>query len=163
MSMAVPANNGLTPLTYAFCQNAYQFLTAGAERIFEPEILDDFISALRTWGNRTLGISHVSTPQVRVYVNGCSRNLLCDDVSAPWRYTLSLTKTLRPRKMGPINVLTDNTSQARKEFSVRQLMNAHLSLNQLLVHRTSNPYSVEVAKASMDPLEGVVFLDGYLW
>ena len=164
MSMSVPANNSLTPLSYAFCRNAYHFFTAGVERIFEPEILDDLIAALRAWGTRVLGASHVSTPQFRVYINGCSRKLLYDDVSAPWRYALSLTQHLPPRKMGPLNLLTENVSSlARQEFAIRKLTNSHLSFNQMLVHKTSNPYSIDAVTTSMDPLEGLVFLDGYFW
>ena len=164
MSMSVPANNSLTPLSYAFCHNAYQFLTAGVERVFEPDVLDDLIAALRAWGSRVLGTSHVSTPQFRVYINGCSRKLLCDDVSAPWHYALSLTKSLPPRKTGPVNLLTESvSSQARQDFAIRKLTNSHLSFNQLQVHKTSNPYSIDGATTSMNPLEGVVFLDGYFW
>ncbi len=164
MSISVPANNGLTPFCYAFCQNGYQFLTASAERIFEPDILEDLIDALRAWANRALGVSHVSTPQFRIYIEGCSRNLLCDDVSAPWRYALSLTKNVRPRRTGPMNVLTHNASpKGNRDLSIRELMNSHLSFNQLLVHRTTNPYSIDTSRISRDPLEGIVFLDGYLW
>lgn len=164
MSMSVPANNSLTPLSYAFCHNAYQFLTAGVERIFEPEVLEDLIAALRAWGTRVLGTSHVSTPQFRVYINGCKRNLLCDDVSAPWRYALSLTQCLPPRKMGAVNLLMESiSSPTRRDFPVRKLTNSHFSFNQILVHKTSYPYSIDPATTSMNPLEGVVFLDGYFW
>jgi hypothetical protein len=44
-----------------------------------------------------------------------------------------------------------------------KLMSAKLEFNDLLVHDVSQPYGIEVGKASMDPGEGAVFLDGYLW
>jgi hypothetical protein len=163
MSMSVPANSGLTPFSYAFCQNAYQFLTVGAERVFEPEILDDLIHSLGAWAKKVLRTSHVSTPQLRIYINGCYRNLLCDDVSAPWRYALSLTKTLRPGRTGPVNVLIDGDSPLRRNLSLKKLANSHLLFNQLLVHWTNNAYSIEAAAGSMNPVEGNVFLDGYFW
>lgn len=163
MSMSVPANSGLTPFSYAFCQSAYQFLTVGAERVFEPEILDDLIDSLAAWAKKTLRTSHVSTPQLRIYLSGCYRNLLCDDVSAPWRYALSLTKDLQLGRTGPVNVLTDGDSSLQRSLSVKKLANSHLPFNQLLVHWTSNPYSIDAATNSMNPVKANIFLDGYFW
>ena len=164
MSISVPANSGLTPFSYAFCRHEYQFLTASAERIFASDVLDDLIGVLRAWGNRRLGTSHVSTPQFRVYISGCSRSLVCDDVNVPWRYILSLTKNGVARKGGAFNILTDHsTSQSRQGFSIGKLMNCHLHFNQMLVHRASSAYSIEALATSMNLTEGLVFLDGYFW
>src|SRR5207253_538718 len=84
-------HGGITPLTYAYSEDAYQFLTASAERCFSEDVVADIIGTLEQWGNAALGTTHVSTPQVRVYVRGCSRKLYRDNVAAPWHFMLSLT------------------------------------------------------------------------
>src|SRR5882724_5769147 len=82
---------GVTPLAYAYDEKAYRFLTAGAERCFSEDIVADLIETLKRWGSNVFGTSQVSMPQVRVYVNGCSRKLFRDNVHAPWHFILSLT------------------------------------------------------------------------
>src|SRR5215467_10924444 len=75
-------SDGMTSLTYAFCQDAYQFLTASADHVFSQDTLRDFMDHLGHWARQALGTTYVSTPQVRVYINGCGRELLQDSVSA---------------------------------------------------------------------------------
>jgi hypothetical protein len=161
---AIELRGGSTPFAYAFCQDKYQFLTAGAERIFMPDILEDFMTRLRSWAGDTLGTTHVSTPQVRVYIQGCSRDLLRDGVSARWHYMLSLTRTVSRKKLGGLKLLPDPFQVgASGEVLMHRTVTSSLQFNQLLVHKTCNAYGVELSKTSMNPLEGAVFLDGYLW
>ena len=87
---AIEMNDGLTPFTFAYAADAYQFLTASAERVFSRELLDDVINTLRSWATETLGASCVSTPQVRIYLNGCRRDLLLDSTEARYHWMLSL-------------------------------------------------------------------------
>ena len=156
--------NGTTPLSYAFCPDAYQFLTAGAERFFTPETIEHLIQNLLVLGADLLELSHVSTPQLRVYIEGCSRRLLRDDVSAPWRYSLSLTHPRRNRKDGRLRILTEDADNPRRlTWRTHRTVNACLTFNQIVVHRTTNPYSIDPPGAAATPLEGAVFLDGYLW
>jgi hypothetical protein len=157
------ANGGMTPLVYAVSQDRLQFLTATAEHIFTGERLEDLIDRLGAWAGDVLGVSHVSTPQVRVYINGCGRELLQDAVSTQWHYMLSLTRSLPRRKTGWVKVVTSSISQAADDYSVDQIVSLQLEFNQLLVHKTTHPYGVDVLKTSMNPLDGVVFLDGYIW
>jgi hypothetical protein len=157
-------NGGMTPLSYAYFENGYQFLTASAERLFTKDVVDGLIDRLRRWGNVVLGVSHVSTPQVRVYFNQCSRNLLRDNVSAPWHFILSITLNHRQQSPARIKILKERIPRNTKdEFSVDMIVNSALDFNQLLVHSTRDPYSVGAVKTSMNPLEGTVLLDGYLW
>jgi hypothetical protein len=155
---------GMTPLTYAFSASAYQFLTASAERIFTPEILEDLIGRIRSWAGETLGMSRVSTPQARVFVGGCKRNLLRDDIASPWRYSLSLTRRSPGQKIGRMTVIGDDLPErASDETRISTVLNSHMDFNQLMVHQARSAYSIEIATRSMNPLEGAVLLDGYLW
>lgn len=153
---------GLTPLAYAYYKDAYQFLTAGAERCFSENAVADLIETLQQWSKDVLATSHVSTPQVRVFVRGCSRKLFRDDVTAPWHFILSLTANHRWRKGGRIRILRESIP-GKAELSINKIVSSVPVFNQLLVHSTHKPYSIEGVQTSVDPLEGTVLLDGYMW
>jgi hypothetical protein len=153
-------NAGMTPLIYAFCPDRYQFLTASAERIFTQDTVEDLIKALRVWANDKLGTSRVSTPHARVYLNGCWRRLVRDDIEASWHYVLPL----RPVSHGRLVLLTDSVRDGSNGSACgHRLVRSGLVLNELLVHRAREPYGVDHSSRSFNPLEGTAFLDGYLW
>lgn len=163
ISAATGQNGSMTPLIYAFCRDAFQFLTASADRLFAGDILENLIDRLRAWANEAVGTSSVSTPQVRVYINGCRRHLLRDDCSARWHYMLSLTR--QPKKGGWVKILAGGVPKETTRYSIGidRTLSLQLKFNQLLVHNTSSAYSVEPAKTSMNPCDGAIFVDGYLW
>jgi hypothetical protein len=156
---------GVTPLAYVFSPQRYQLLTTAAEHVFAAETLQALIEGLRDWGQDKLGTSHVSTPQLRVYIDGCARTLLQDDVMLGWHYKLSLTRMGHPPAGGRVQVMIGNSRNKgrSKFFSVSEFIRSRLTFNQLLVHDTRSAYGVEPVKSSMNPLDGVIFLDGYLW
>lgn len=161
---AVQSAGGMTPLVYAFYSDRFQFLTASAERMFAREILEDLMDCLRVWGINSLDASHVSTPRLRVYVNGCRRSLFRDQVNARWHYVLSITRDGRRQKTCLVKVVTETISErARGDLSVDRILSSPLRFNELLVHSASSPYAVQNTGTSMHPLDGAVFLDGYLW
>lgn len=69
---ASESNNGITPFTYAFVPGIYQFLTVGGGEIFTPDLLQDFIDKLSSLAREKLNLQHVSTPQLRLYINSGS-------------------------------------------------------------------------------------------
>ena len=157
--------SGMTPLAYAFYKDTYQFLTAGAERCFSENLRADLIETLQQWGTNVLGASHVSTPQVRVYIRGCSRKLFRDNVTAPWHFMLSLTENQKSRKSCRIRILTESIPEEDRsgKFTINKVVTSVPVFNQLLVHSTREPYSIEGVETSVNPLEGTVLLDGYMW
>lgn len=155
-------HGGLTPLAYAYYENAYRFLTAGAERCFSDDIVADLIETLTRWGSNVLGTSQVSMPQVRVYVKGCSRKLFRDDVCAPWHFILSLTSNHSRQRRCRIKILREVLPE-KGRVTITKIVSSVPAFNQLLAHSTREPYSVEGTSTSMNPLEGTVFLDGYMW
>jgi hypothetical protein len=164
ISQSVEMNDGLTPLLYGYNRNVYRFLTSTAERIFSRELLEELMTALRNWAVRQTGASRISTPQLRVYINGCWRDLLRDNIDAQWHWMLSLGRPAN-RKIGRLKVLTETISSTPGDdsLSLERVLDMQLRFNSLLVHPAANAYSIEVIKGSMDPLEGAVFLDGYMW
>jgi len=155
---------GITPLTYVFAENRYRFLTASSESVLTRESLQEFVEHLGNWAESKLGASHVSTPQVRVYLSGCKRSVLQDAVMLGWHYMLSLTKDERSRKDDRVRiVIPDRPGRAGRLLSTCNLVDSQLKFNRLLVHDTQNAYGIEPAHTSMNPLEGTIFLDGYIW
>jgi hypothetical protein len=151
-------------LEHAARDDQFSFLTAGAHRVFDRDLVGNFIGELGAWAADALITSHVSMPQVRVFFRGCWRDLLRDNVGARWHYLLSLTRPDRRAQSGQIKLLTESISlEARGEFYVDRFVTLHLEFNQLLVHDVGNAYEVRPSKTSVTPLDGDVFLDGYLW
>jgi hypothetical protein len=150
-------HGGLTPLKYAFCPNAYQFLTAAAEQIFSSQTLDQLIQALLVWSTGTLGTTHVSTPQLRVYVGDCFRNVLRDDFEAPWHYLLALSKGHGPNRSS-LRFVKD-----RGVHNFSRLTTVHLGFNDLVVYPTKTAYGIDRDKTRDLMATSEVFLDGYFW
>jgi hypothetical protein len=160
LTTSIKANAGITPLTYVFSQTQCQLLTASGEQVFTRAILDDLIDRIDTWATTTLGTFHVSTPQLRVYINGCKRELMCDSIHARWHYVLSLTSEW-PRTSW-LKMLTE-TGKDNHHFGIVPLTRSKLLFNQFLVHDVGLAYGVDYSNSTMDPTRGIVFLDGYLW
>jgi hypothetical protein len=86
-----------------------------------------------------------------------------DDINVKWHYILSLTRNSKHSRK--IRILSDPGAEAShgKRVMIGKLVSTTLNFNELLVHAASHPYGIADAAASMDPLEGAIFLDGYLW
>jgi hypothetical protein len=163
-SLAVDESGGVTPFVYVFSRDKYQFLTTSAERIFSRDVLDDLIESLRLWSGNKLGTSHVSTPQIRLYLQGCWRRLVADGVNASWHYTLSLAPISPHLKPAYLKVLIEKSAgSVNGRFQIGQVVRSRLEVNQLYVNRVTDPYAVEGSFKSGDPKEGALLLDGYFW
>lgn len=160
LALSVEANVGLTPFSYAFSQSRWQLLTAGAEQIFTQAILDDVIDRICAWATDSLGALHVSTPQVRVFINGCKRDLVRDNINARWHYLLFLSRDW-PRSSW-LKVMT-GTGQHAQRFETTALLKSRPAFNQLIVHDIEYAYGIDFSGRAMNPARGIVFLDGYLW
>jgi hypothetical protein len=155
---------GISCLTYAFCRGAYGFLTTSAEQLFARAELDALLDEIAEWAGRTLGTSYVSTPQARVYIQGCSRNFARDEVEAKWHYLVWLTRFSASNKksQGRLRMITNGGSPLYS-LTIHQTVDLEPKYNDLIVHDTMCTYSLETRNLPMDPSEGVVFLEGYLW
>jgi hypothetical protein len=157
---AASAAAGMTGFSYAFCQGSFQFLTASAERCFSSNSVQNLIERIRLWAGSTLGTTYVSMPHVRVYVRGCHRSLLRDDIAFPWRYCLSLTGSQSKHRIGYMTIAHHVKNTDHEQGNV---ITSNLDFNQLVVHSTRSAYSLETNAKSMNPVEATVFVDGYLW
>jgi GNAT superfamily N-acetyltransferase len=156
ISAAVLESAGMTPLVYAFCPDAFQYLTTSAEHLFARDLLDDLIERLRGWAKGAIGACSVSSPQGRIYIQGCRRRLVTDRCTALWHYMLSVTPQHQKKGIA-IRLLSNGTDEDERTFNIQ------LKFNQLLVHRAECAYGIESKVASWDPIKGSIYLDGYLW
>ncbi|HLJ91449.1 MAG TPA: hypothetical protein VKZ53_31915 [Candidatus Angelobacter sp.] len=154
-------SEGLTPFTYAYLPDAYNFLTASAEEVLDEPAVAGLTETLRAWA-RTLSCSHVSTPQVRVFPRGCSRFLVPDQASPGWHYLFCMTRGTGSEP-SCVQLAEENPSEGNRTISIQQAVNLELQFNELLVHRAGAAYAIAGSKSSIDPVQAVVFLDGYLW
>ena len=154
-----PAEGG--PFTAHSHADAYRFLSAHTEHLFARELLTHFIRTLSAWSKDILGTLHLSTPQVRLYTDGCWRAVVRDDVQAEWHYMLSLTRGSTTKVTMLAEDLAEDVTRGAR-FSIGRAAVAPAQFNQLLVHRTARPYGIE-ARGAKDAGAGGIFLDGYLW
>lgn len=155
---------GISCLSYAFSSGAYGFLTANAEQFFARNQLDALLDEIAEWGAQALGTAYVSTPQVRVYIAGCSRTFARDEVDAKWHYLIWLTRFPAGMKSrGRVRLITDGNASSRYSLTIHRTIDLEPKYNDLIVHDTACTYSLETRNLSMDPSEAIVFLDGYLW
>ena len=155
---------GISCLSYAFSVGAYGFLTTNAEQLFARTQLDALLDEIAEWGTQALGTAYVSTPQVRVYISGCSRTFARDEVDAKWHYLIWLTRFPAGMKScGRVRLITDGNSSSRYSLTIHRTIDLEPKYNDLIVHDTACTYSLETRNLSVDPTEAIVFLDGYLW
>jgi hypothetical protein len=147
------------PFSFLLATSEYQCIAASADRILDTNLLLRFTKSVRTWGQRTLGTSHASTPRLTIYIQGCWRNVIPDEVGAKWHYMLCLT----PGRKGRIGRVKICRVTAEEGYNARHVWSEQLGFNELLLHLASQPYGIADLKVSRNPLEGLIFLDGYLW
>jgi hypothetical protein len=155
-----PATN---PFTYAFCENAYQFIAASSERIFNANLLFCLLDRIRAWARQNLGATHASTPRVQLYIQGSHRNLAKDDIRVGWHYLFSLTRNEKQARRA--NVILESASEILEGvgFKVSRVERVNLSFNDFLVHDAKRLYGIDRVKGSANPIEGMLLLGGYLW
>jgi Family of unknown function (DUF6065) len=155
---------GENPFRYMYMENAYQCITASADHVFTQDVLLTFVDRLRAWAREKLGASHASSPRIRIYVNGSRRVVVRDDINVKWHYLFSLTRS-PSRKAARMKILLESTPgrTGSRLLNVGRIVSASLDFNQLLVHDVKMAYGIDAPKASMNPQEGNIILDGYLW
>jgi Family of unknown function (DUF6065) len=163
ISSASSTGPTVNPLTFAYSENAYQFIAATAERMFNADLLFSLLDRLRAWARQSVGATHASTPRVQVYVHGSQRHIAKDDIRVGWHFLLSLTRDEKQTRR--VEVLLESASEisGRVGVGVSRVDRIKLNFNELLVHETKCAYGIDRVKGSTNPLEGLVLLEGYLW
>jgi len=160
--LAFDGSSSGSGLCYSYSRDKYAYLTARGEEFIEADPLQQLIEDLRQWGAVTLETTHVSTPSLNIFVGNCERRLLLDKVSARFHYFLCLTSTAR--KAGTkIALQAPSRRIPRSPISVSRLSSYKVSFNMLLVHSCAFAYSIAGRRWSLDPRDGVVLLDGFMW
>jgi hypothetical protein len=151
-----------SPFVHLFAANEYQCITASADRIFERDVLLRLMTRIRQWAEATLGARHATTPRLTIYMDGCWRRVLQDEVRANWHYILCLTSQGK-QGAGHVKIGAETSSNPRSKFNGDDLKRVRLIFNQVLVHETRWPWGIDDVKPAREPIEAMVLLDGYLW
>src|SRR4029077_14196183 len=119
---------------------------------------------LRDWGHSTLGMSHVSTPQVRIYSTNCWRNLVKDQIEAKWHYILAVSRN-QGRTARELSFLTANLPKIGFGVMFRdgEISRIPTTFDELVVHEVAIPYGVSKQNVSSTLGDACVLLDGYFW
>jgi hypothetical protein len=155
------SESSATLLSYLHQDEIGQMLTVGGEQVFGGDLIEHFIAALGDWSAKSIHANHVSTPQLRVFISGCRRELVRDQVNVRWHYILSLTEDSHGLCV-PIKLLAKKP-EPRRGVSLNSVLYFKLKFNQLLIHDSAAPYAILPGRLSMNPLQAIVLADGYLW
>jgi hypothetical protein len=122
-----------SPLESVHVPKTDRHLTAWSNHVFDRDVLSSFLCRICDWSREALGASHASTPQLKLYTNGCSRTITRDSVKAKWHYMLCLTKDTSS-KVAEIRVLTCPEFERTGVVSKTPMATIKMRFNQLLVH-----------------------------
>jgi hypothetical protein len=155
---------GITGLRYAFVPSYFSFLTAPADRILPESLVHQILEEIRLWGIRVLAMDKVSSPQLRVYLAGCSREIFRDEIDARWHYLLCFSNP-QATMSGRLRLVTNGSPASREGVHIAPGMidSSELLFNKLVAHPCTLPYGIAVEGRSSDPRNGVLLLDGYIW
>ncbi|MGH9469845.1 MAG: hypothetical protein ACRD1N_05815 [Terriglobia bacterium] len=154
------AEAGSNLLRRVASESRYAFLLATAEQVFTQDLALGFLNHIRRWARDNLGVHHVSTPQVHIYVARCGREMAPDATPASWHYLYSLARGEAPN----VRLLREDKPQSRRfGITLSPIDRFQLGFNHLLVHQSRQAYALDIPKRKLKPLEGAVLLHGYLW
>jgi hypothetical protein len=151
-----------SPFAYLFAANEYQCITASTDRILKGDALLPLMTRIRHWAQDTLGVRHASTPRLMIYVDGCWRRVVQDEVKAKWHYILCLTRQGKGR-VGQVDISVKTGPEQPSGFKGDHLQRVRLMFNQMLLHETRWPWGIGDFNPATEPIKGTVFLDGYVW
>jgi len=151
---------------YWFVPELYTYLRTSPEKVIRRDRVDNFVGALQTWANLTLGMGDVTWPYLSLYVSGCRQGLHNDATNGRFAFVYSLTRDQR-RTIGgetlvfhegdPFRSKLADASAGRGFYDVIEA-----KFNRLTVFDDRLPHAVERVEGSMDPVEGRFVLHGHL-
>src|SRR5260370_24011376 len=80
---------------YWFVPELYTYLRTSPEKVIRRDRVDNFVGALQTWANLTLGMGDVTWPYLSLYVSGCRQGLHNDATNGRFAFVYSLTRDQR--------------------------------------------------------------------
>ena len=152
--------------TYWFVPGLYTYLRTCPEKVIARELVERFHSALTAWAKHSLGLGHVTWPNLSLYVDGCQQHLHNDSTNGRFGYVFSLTWDDRKTTGGETIVLREgdlfrgNMARAAAGLGLLDLIEPRF--NRLALFDDRMPHGVQRVEGSMDPVEGRIVLHGHI-
>jgi hypothetical protein len=153
---------------YWYVPGLYTYLRTDPTRVLPAGLVDSFVSTLRDWTTKRLGMSRISPPWLSLYVDGCGQDLHNDSGNGRWGFVYSLTEWDERRFAGGETLILRDSGYWETEMLTRP--GAGLSFydlvparfNQLLIFDDRLLHAVPRIQGSMAPWEGRVVLHGHI-
>jgi hypothetical protein len=151
---------------YWYVPGQYTYFRTNAEKVVHHERVEYFLSALRNWSTRTLGLSKITRPYLSLYMNGCSQKWHNDALNGRFAFVYSLTANER-KSSGGGTVIMNEGDHFRNHLTSPAAGSAFFVeiepvFNRLIVFDDRIPHAVEPVLSSMDPLDGRFVLHGHI-
>jgi hypothetical protein len=151
---------------YWYVPGQYTYFRTNAEKVVHHERVEYFLSALRNWSTRTLGLSKITRPYLSLYMNGCSQKWHNDALNGRFAFVYSLTANER-KSSGGGTVIMNEGDHFRNHLTSPAAGSAFFVeiepvFNRLIVFDDRLPHAVEPVLSSMDPLDGRFVLHGHI-
>jgi len=150
-------------LSYVYIENLLCVLTSDS-MVFAPTTLASFKAEMGKLISLESGRPMSSSPHVRIFVNGSFRAWGKDDVPEGLHYVVVIAKpTGRGSRLPTIDLeLPNNQNETAVKVS-RRVAKIDLVAGRVIVHSTRLQYKVSVENSSVDPHDGLILVDGYIW
>jgi hypothetical protein len=151
---------------YWYVPGLYTYLRTQPEKVIGHALVERFHESLIRWASDTLGLAHVTWPNLSLYVDGCQQGLHNDSANGRFGYVYSLTWDDRKTIGGETIVLREgdlfrsNLARAAAGWGLFDLLPPHF--NRLVVFDDRMPHGVQRVEGSMDPVEGRFVLHGHI-
>jgi hypothetical protein len=151
---------------YWYVPDLYTYLRTEPQKVIAPALVARFHAVLTLWARETLGLGHVSWPNLSLYVDGCEQGLHNDSANGRFGYVYSLTRNARKTIGGETILLhegdlfRDHLDEARAGSGLYDLVAP--DFNRLTLFDDRLPHGVRRVAGSMDPAEGRIVLHGHI-
>jgi len=151
---------------YWHVPGSYTYLRTTPEKVIALQKVEAFVTALRDWSARNLGLAGVTWPYLSLYVPGCVQGLHNDSTNGRLGFVYSLTRNERQTLGGETVLMQDrdlfrtSLDQAAAGTDLFDLVAPRF--NRLTLFDDRIPHAVQRLDGSMDPLEGRFVLHGHI-
>jgi hypothetical protein len=151
---------------YWHVPGSYTYLRTAPEKVIAREKVEQFVSGLRNWAARNLGLAGITWPYLSLHVPGCVQGLHNDSTNGRLGYVYSLTRDDR-RTLGGETVLMHERDLFRSSLDAAAAGTDLFDLiqprfNRLTLFDDRIPHAVQRLDGPMDPREGRFVLHGHI-
>eukprot|EP00884_Botryococcus_braunii_P004485 jgi/Botrbrau1/14037/Bobra.0011s0003.1 len=152
-------------------EGQYSLMRTPADQFFPPDMTEDLVDALISFGESNLGCRGISPMWLSYYIDGCRQELHTDSPHGPWAFVLSLTPGAPGQRAftgGETMLLQPwlldywNAFDPSRGLEMKDLMTMVDPLyNRLTVFDPRLPHGVRPVSGTRDPKQARLVLHGW--